>query len=92
MLVNGEKWACGYCVRGHRVSTCQHHDRPLTRINRKGRPSATCAVCNNTPCPRPREHSKLKSNTNNTGTKSSPKVSVAMAHHQIAAMISPLGT
>jgi hypothetical protein len=24
MLINGEKWACEACVRGHRVSNCQH--------------------------------------------------------------------
>ena len=24
MLINGEKYACEACVRGHRVSTCQH--------------------------------------------------------------------
>jgi hypothetical protein len=25
MLIDGEKWACEACVRGHRVSNCQHH-------------------------------------------------------------------
>ncbi|KAE8386663.1 copper fist DNA binding domain-containing protein [Aspergillus alliaceus] len=60
MLIDGEKWACEACVRGHRVTTCKHHDRPLIRINRKGRPFSTCSVCNNTPCPTPEEHSKLK--------------------------------
>jgi hypothetical protein len=25
MLIDGEKWACEACVRGHRVSTCKHH-------------------------------------------------------------------
>lgn len=24
MLIDGEKWACDACVRGHRVSNCQH--------------------------------------------------------------------
>lgn len=24
MLIDGEKWACEACVRGHRVSNCQH--------------------------------------------------------------------
>ncbi|KAE8136537.1 copper fist DNA binding domain-containing protein [Aspergillus pseudotamarii] len=60
MLIDGEKWACEACVRGHRVTTCKHHDRPLIRINRKGRPFSTCSVCNNTPCPTPEEHTKLK--------------------------------
>ena len=25
MLIDGEKWACEACVRGHRVTTCKHH-------------------------------------------------------------------
>ncbi|OOF92830.1 hypothetical protein ASPCADRAFT_133227 [Aspergillus carbonarius ITEM 5010] len=60
MLIDGEKWACEACVRGHRVTTCKHHDRPLIRINRKGRPFSTCSVCNCTPCEAPEEHAKLK--------------------------------
>ncbi|KAL4894427.1 copper fist DNA binding domain-containing protein [Aspergillus ambiguus] len=60
MLIDGEKWACEACVRGHRVTTCKHHDRPLIRINRKGRPFSTCSVCHCTPCPTPDEHSKLR--------------------------------
>lgn len=83
MLIDGEKWACEACVRGHRVSTCKHHgtssplpsclasssvpvsplipsDRPLIRINRKGRPFSTCSICNCTPCNLPDEHNKLK--------------------------------
>ncbi|PTU19888.1 hypothetical protein P175DRAFT_0502063 [Aspergillus ochraceoroseus IBT 24754] len=60
MLIDGEKWACEACVRGHRVTTCKHHDRPLIRINRKGRPFSTCLICNCTPCESPDEHNKLK--------------------------------
>lgn len=45
MLINGEKWACEACVRGHRVSNCQHADRPLSHINKKGRPVSQCAHC-----------------------------------------------
>ncbi|KAK3342517.1 hypothetical protein B0H65DRAFT_221813 [Neurospora tetraspora] len=45
MLINGEKWACEACVRGHRVSNCQHHDRPLQHINKKGRPVSQCQHC-----------------------------------------------
>ncbi|KNG82852.1 hypothetical protein ANOM_008634 [Aspergillus nomiae NRRL 13137] len=71
MLIDGEKWACEACVRGHRVTTCKHHDRPLIRINRKGRPFSTCSVCNNTPCPTPEEHTKLKREAE---AKSSSKV------------------
>ncbi|KAM7207308.1 copper resistance protein CRF1 [Naviculisporaceae sp. PSN 640] len=45
MLINGEKYACEACVRGHRVSNCQHHDRPLQHINKKGRPVSQCQHC-----------------------------------------------
>ncbi|KAH8816178.1 hypothetical protein F5884DRAFT_852630 [Xylogone sp. PMI_703] len=45
MLIKGEKYACEACVRGHRVSNCQHADRPLQHINKKGRPVSQCAHC-----------------------------------------------
>ncbi|KAL9009719.1 MAG: hypothetical protein Q9173_005278 [Seirophora scorigena] len=45
MLIDGEKWACEACVRGHRVSNCQHSERPLTHINKKGRPVSQCPHC-----------------------------------------------
>ncbi|KAL2266054.1 hypothetical protein VTJ83DRAFT_5406 [Remersonia thermophila] len=45
MIINGEKWACEACVRGHRVSNCQHSDRPLQHINKKGRPVSQCQHC-----------------------------------------------
>ncbi|KAJ5380765.1 uncharacterized protein N7496_003193 [Penicillium cataractarum] len=45
MLIDGEKWACEACVRGHRVSSCHHSDRPLTHINKKGRPVSQCSHC-----------------------------------------------
>ncbi|KAH9886571.1 hypothetical protein F4778DRAFT_773993 [Xylariomycetidae sp. FL2044] len=45
MLIDGEKWACEACVRGHRVSNCQHSDRPLQHINKKGRPVSQCQHC-----------------------------------------------
>lgn len=63
MLIEGEKYACEACVRGHRVSNCQHSgkhssfvaastqsltvstDRPLTHINKKGRPVSQCPHC-----------------------------------------------
>ncbi|KAK7428342.1 hypothetical protein QQZ08_005099 [Neonectria magnoliae] len=45
MIIDGEKFACEACVRGHRVSNCQHSDRPLQHINKKGRPVSQCAHC-----------------------------------------------
>ncbi|ODM17618.1 hypothetical protein SI65_07293 [Aspergillus cristatus] len=60
MLINGQKYSCEACIRGHRVTTCKHHDRPLTKINRKGRPFSTCSICHRTPCAVPDEHARLK--------------------------------
>ncbi|KAF3761477.1 hypothetical protein M406DRAFT_295096 [Cryphonectria parasitica EP155] len=45
MIIDGEKWACESCVRGHRVSNCTHADRPLQHINKKGRPVSQCQHC-----------------------------------------------
>ncbi|KAK5030297.1 hypothetical protein LTR13_008316 [Exophiala sideris] len=45
MLINGEKFACEACVRGHRVSSCHHSDRPLVHVNKKGRPVSQCQHC-----------------------------------------------
>ncbi|TLS28804.1 hypothetical protein PpBr36_01846 [Pyricularia pennisetigena] len=45
MIIDGEKWACEACVRGHRVSNCQHSERPLQHINKKGRPVSQCQHC-----------------------------------------------
>lgn len=28
MLIDGEKYACEACVRGHRVSNCNHYGKP----------------------------------------------------------------
>ncbi|EKV04253.1 Cu-dependent DNA-binding protein, putative [Penicillium digitatum PHI26] len=25
MLIDGQKWACEACLRGHRVTSCKHH-------------------------------------------------------------------
>lgn len=45
VLINGVKYACERCIRGHRVTTCNHTDQPLTMIKPKGRPSTTCSHC-----------------------------------------------
>lgn len=45
VLINGVKYACERCIRGHRVTTCNHTDQPLMMIKPKGRPSTTCAHC-----------------------------------------------
>ncbi|WEW58208.1 transcriptional activator haa1 [Emydomyces testavorans] len=33
MLINGEKYACDACIRGHRVSSCQHHEKVVLYLN-----------------------------------------------------------
>lgn len=38
-------------------------DRPLIRIKRKGRPFATCSVCQATPCKSPLDHARQKRET-----------------------------
>ncbi|EED12178.1 conserved hypothetical protein [Talaromyces stipitatus ATCC 10500] len=70
MLIDGEKWACEACVRGHRVSSCRHHDRPLIRINKKGRPFSVCIICRG-PCNNREEHSKLNRDKKSDGESDS---------------------
>lgn len=38
ILIDGVKYACMECVRGHRSSSCKHHQRPLLQVRSKGRP------------------------------------------------------
>ncbi|KAI5970735.1 hypothetical protein CANMA_000154 [Candida margitis] len=38
ILINDVKYSCMECIRGHRSSTCKHHDRPLLQVRSKGRP------------------------------------------------------
>ncbi|KAF9370704.1 hypothetical protein CPC16_003529, partial [Podila verticillata] len=33
------------CIKGHRSTTCNHGERPLHEIKKKGRPSIQCAHC-----------------------------------------------
>ncbi|KAK9324337.1 copper fist DNA binding domain-containing protein [Lipomyces orientalis] len=45
VFIDGIKYACDTCIRGHRVTTCTHKDRPLTMIKPKGRPVSQCPHC-----------------------------------------------
>ncbi|OBZ85102.1 hypothetical protein A0J61_06844 [Choanephora cucurbitarum] len=45
MLMNGEKWACETCIKGHRATHCKHTDRKLVLVKKKGRPSTQCKRC-----------------------------------------------
>ncbi|KAK9374834.1 uncharacterized protein V1513DRAFT_444557 [Lipomyces chichibuensis] len=42
LLVDGEKYACIRCIRGHRSSTCKHKERPLVQVRKRGRPASDC--------------------------------------------------
>lgn len=42
---DGTKWACQSCLKGHRVSGCNHTDRPLQFVLKKGRPVTQCQHC-----------------------------------------------
>lgn len=41
ILYKGEKYACLSCIRGHRSSSCDHRDRPLIQVRKRGRPNST---------------------------------------------------
>lgn len=38
ILVEGDKYACEQCIRGHRSSTCKHIKRRLVLVRSRGRP------------------------------------------------------
>lgn len=38
-------WYSSACINGHRSSSCQHTDRPLFEIKKKGRPVTQCERC-----------------------------------------------
>ncbi|ORY92055.1 copper fist DNA binding domain-domain-containing protein [Syncephalastrum racemosum] len=40
-----KKFACNTCIKGHRSTKCNHSDRQLFEVRRKGRPVSQCAVC-----------------------------------------------
>lgn len=56
VYIDGVKYACERCIRGHRVTGCNHTNMPLTMIKPKGRPSTQCAHC--------KELKKYKSSSN----------------------------
>ncbi|KAK7042136.1 ACE1 transcriptional factor [Favolaschia claudopus] len=45
VLISSKKYACETCIKGHRSSACQHTDRPLFEIKKKGRPVTQCEHC-----------------------------------------------
>ncbi|CAG8586828.1 7084_t:CDS:10, partial [Paraglomus occultum] len=45
VFINGTKYACATCIKGHRSTACHHGDRTLYEIKRKGRPVTQCTHC-----------------------------------------------
>ncbi|CAG8552348.1 9163_t:CDS:2, partial [Paraglomus brasilianum] len=45
VFINGIKYACATCIKGHRSTACHHGDRTLYEIKRKGRPITQCTHC-----------------------------------------------
>ncbi|KAG4305486.1 hypothetical protein PORY_001042 [Pneumocystis oryctolagi] len=53
VYINGIKYACSSCIRGHRSSVCDHENRELFEIKRKGRPVSQCMQVPSTNSKRP---------------------------------------
>ncbi|PVU93280.1 hypothetical protein BB561_003375 [Smittium simulii] len=45
MIIQGSKYSCEPCIRGHRANTCNHFNRKLSKIRPKGRPVSQCTHC-----------------------------------------------
>jgi len=45
MIIDGLKFSCETCIRGHRAAGCEHFDRPLQQISIEGRPVSQCNHC-----------------------------------------------
>lgn len=45
IVIDGIKYACENCVRGHRATKCTHSERKLVPVKKQGRPSTTCHHC-----------------------------------------------
>ncbi|KAI8047941.1 copper fist DNA binding domain-containing protein [Gilbertella persicaria] len=45
IIINNIKYACQKCIKGHRSSRCEHTERHLMVVRRKGRPVSQCEAC-----------------------------------------------
>ncbi|KZS87991.1 hypothetical protein SISNIDRAFT_460249 [Sistotremastrum niveocremeum HHB9708] len=45
VFFNEKKFACETCIKGHRSTACNHTQRPLFEIKKKGRPATQCDHC-----------------------------------------------
>ncbi|KAI9347853.1 hypothetical protein BD770DRAFT_166641 [Pilaira anomala] len=44
-VINGVKHACASCIRGHRVKKCNHKERPMVPLVKRGRQISQCTHC-----------------------------------------------
>jgi len=77
VLINGVKYACDRCIRGHRVSNCKHADQPMTMIKPKGRPATQCSHCREARKNR-LLHTKCLCGVNHSGTRHAESCPCAM--------------
>ncbi|ORE11825.1 hypothetical protein CU097_010723 [Rhizopus azygosporus] len=45
IIINNIKYACEKCIQGHRSSRCDHRERKLVAVRKKGRPISQCDSC-----------------------------------------------
>ncbi|GAA5960924.1 hypothetical protein JCM3765_007542 [Sporobolomyces pararoseus] len=45
MLIEGIKFSCAACIKGHRQANCNHGDRELFEVKKRGRPISSCETC-----------------------------------------------
>ncbi|GAA5911336.1 copper fist DNA-binding domain-containing protein [Sporobolomyces salmoneus] len=45
MLIEGIKFSCASCIKGHRQASCAHGDRELFEVKKRGRPVTACETC-----------------------------------------------
>ncbi|KAF1796969.1 copper fist DNA-binding transcription factor [Mucor lusitanicus] len=45
IVIDNVKYACQKCIKGHRSSRCDHTERHLVIVKRKGRPISQCDEC-----------------------------------------------
>ncbi|GAA6007581.1 hypothetical protein JCM11491_004214 [Sporobolomyces phaffii] len=45
MLIEGIKFSCQSCIKGHRQANCSHADRELFEVKKRGRPITACETC-----------------------------------------------
>ncbi|KAH3680505.1 hypothetical protein WICMUC_000293 [Wickerhamomyces mucosus] len=74
VLIGGVKYACERCIRGHRVTTCNHTDQPLMMIKPKGRPSSQCKHC---------KDMRKNKNSHSTGSCTCSKVKKSISHTSV---------